>query len=66
MNDIPVTREHQQWRNFKASEYVREIDERSRQLQDIVASGAKLSRVDRDHAQLLSDRIRKIVEGSGG
>lgn len=66
IDDIPVTEEHQAWRNSKAAQYMREIDEKSRKLREIVGEGAVLSQIDRDKGKLLSERIHKIADREDG
>lgn len=66
IDDIPVTEDHQAWRNSKAAQYMREIDEKSRKLRDIINDGAKLSCIDRDKGKLLSKRIHKIADREDG
>lgn len=62
MNNDPVSREHQQWRNFKASSYVQDIDTISAALKDITMSGAKLSIIDMNKLRFLAGRLNAIAK----
>lgn len=62
LDDIPVTHEHQMWRNGKAYEYAGRLESVSRDLRIITDDGAKLDVISIQILEEVAERILKIAQ----